>query len=331
MKRLLNVLIIFLIFFGILKGSETIPGLNNPKNMIVHKNRIYIADFPKIKVFDAGSLGKISEFGKKGEGPGEFINYTYLEVAGNRLVIDSMGKHSYYTPDGVFIKEKKFKAGGRYKILGKNYASYGMTQDGKTAWQTVNILDRNLQKIKELYRFRYFYQEQGPSKGVHIIDYYKAAARTSDGKLVVSDIHDFRFSVYDEDGKLLTVIRSGYRRIPITHIDREKYYQFFKNDPGFKPYYESHKNQIQFPSHYPPVRDYLVIGKNLYVFTYLQNARGTELFIYDLNGKLESQKFVPVKFLSVVDMGPVWISDGQLYQLSENEDKAEWELKILEL
>ncbi|MEN8223007.1 MAG: hypothetical protein ABFR36_07075 [Acidobacteriota bacterium] len=328
MKNTCLIILIFILqisFYG--SQGEIIQGLNNPTNMIVDSKRIYISDFPKVKIFDRNTLSVIKEFGKKGEGPQEFLAYVFFELSGEKLIVDSQGKHSYFTRDGKYLNERKFTTGGRYKILGKHFASYGILQEGKISYQSVDIYDSSFKKIKMLYKFPYFYQGQGPLKGIHILDYYRTIALTSGGRLVLRKMDDFEFSIYNEKGIKLTSFRREYKKIKFSEKDKGKYYNFFKFNPDFRPYYESQKHLIKFYSHYPAVRDYFLCNDLIYIFTYLKESGKTEFFIYDLKGRFIKRIFANLNFISIMDIGPTWVEDDKLFQLVENEDEEEWELR----
>lgn len=329
MKKACFIIFIFILQISIYGNrEEIIPELNNPTNMIVDSERIYISDFPKIKIFDRNTLSLIKEFGTKGEGPQEFLAYVFFELSGERLIVDSQGKHSYFTKNGDYLNEKKFTSGGRFKLLGSNFASYGIMQEEKTSFQSVDIYDSRFKKIKVLYKFPYWYQEQGPLKGIHILDYYRTIALTSGNRLVVRKIDDFEFRIYDEKGIKLTSIRRNYERIKFTEKDKGQYYKYFRSKPDFRPYYESQKHLIKFYSHYPAVRDYFLCNDLIYIFTYLKKRGKTEFFVYDLNGMFIKQVFADLNFIDIIDIGPTWIIGDQIFQLVENEDEEEWELRV---
>ncbi|MEN8154543.1 MAG: hypothetical protein ABFR75_11035 [Acidobacteriota bacterium] len=330
-KSVIFILIFNFVFIAFGSKAVLMPGLNKPIYMIVDNGQIFIADFPHMYIYSAEDFKLKKKFGKKGEGPQEFMGYILFEVTPDRLVLDSQGKHSYYTRKGEFIKEVPFKTGGRYKVLGKNYAAYGYYQEDRIFFMAVNVVDHNFKKIKEVYRYPDWYQEQGPKKGIHVIDYFRTRCLTSGNRLVVRDMKDFKFYIYNENGEKVADISRDYEKLKVTERDKENYHNYIKIHPNFKQFYENQKGNIKFYKYFPPVRDFLLVKDRMYIFTYLKKEGKTEFFIYDLNGKFLKRTFIELNHIDMIDCGPTWVDKGYLYQLAENEDEEEWELRITEI
>ncbi len=109
-------LILFVIMLAVLSTNISfaqkvvpLPDILNPEHMKVDKNHIYITEGEKIFIYSRNELKLKHKFGKKGEGPGSFRVYPIMgvriTVQPECLMVKSIGRISYFTLDGKYIKE----------------------------------------------------------------------------------------------------------------------------------------------------------------------------------------------------------------------------------
>lgn len=114
MRKLLLILLLLLfsITIALFPGKVAVFNqLGNPSALYVHKDHLYIIEFPDIYVYSQVDYRLIKKFGRQGEGPGEFIRYARLHFFDETIIVQSQTKFSYFTKDWNFIKDKKTPIG----------------------------------------------------------------------------------------------------------------------------------------------------------------------------------------------------------------------------
>ncbi len=113
------VLMLLLLSITALYGEKafTLPQLEKPDSIAIHKNHVYFSDQGSIFMYTLSDLSFVKSFGKAGEGPAEFkikpkdnIGVRFVGD-GNRLMVNSMAKLSYFDLKGTFIKEQRNAVG----------------------------------------------------------------------------------------------------------------------------------------------------------------------------------------------------------------------------
>ena len=119
--------------------------LKKPDAIEVDGEQIYITEGTTIFIYSAKDFALQKKFGKKGEGPREFLpsrsiraGMLLLAVRPGEILVNSLRKLSLFTREGVFKKEIKMTTPGfgMFTPIGKQYVGYGLTRYGKT-W-TIN-------------------------------------------------------------------------------------------------------------------------------------------------------------------------------------------------
>jgi hypothetical protein len=248
------------------------------------------------------------------------------------MIINSVGKMSFFTRDGDFLKEKKLElAGSAFKPVGNHYGVYGVTQEEKVVYQTINLYNANFKKVKEIYRYPGWVQQQGPKRGVYAVHFARFGMLVSEDKMVVMDMEDFKVYVWNEKTDKMVTIKQDYEKLKFTASDKKKYLDFFKTDPNLRGIFENLRPLLTFPDYYPPIRSFGVGDGKIFVFTYKEKDGKTEFFIFDMNGKLIKTTFLPLKGGMAHYQNPYNFANEKMYQLVENLDDEEWELHITEI
>jgi hypothetical protein len=76
----------------------------------VDSNHLYVSQLSTVYIYSLEDFQLKNKFGKEGEGPQEFKGYALLNVQPQVLLINSMGKLSFFNKDGTFIKEMRTNA-----------------------------------------------------------------------------------------------------------------------------------------------------------------------------------------------------------------------------
>jgi hypothetical protein len=80
-----------------------------------------------------------------------------------------------------------------------------------------------------------------------------------------------------------------------------------------------------------PIRSFLVADDKIYVLTFKNIEGKSEFYVLDLKGTFLEKKMVPFAESEFLCAYPYAIANGTLYQLNENQDTEEWELRVTNL
>jgi hypothetical protein len=308
----------------------TLPELLKPNTIQLDDNQIYITEEASIYIYSLDTFKQVKKFGKVGEGPQEFRILPQLpliiNVSTDRIIVNSLGKVSRFTKKGEFISEEKVKAGFVFNLLplGKYLAGQGVSQENNVRYRTINIYDRELNKLTEVCRAEDNFQ--GPGQGFKVVN--TAFVHQIMGKrLLIARSRDFIINVYDWNGKELSPITMDYKLVKLKQKDREDIEEFINTDPSIKQFSELLK-PIHYPNEFPAILTMFSTDEKLYVMTWRRENQQNEFFIFDQDGKLLKKSFIPLAYRNAILPAPFAIKNNKLYQLKENEDTEEWELHI---
>lgn len=331
MKKIINVcMLICLASFCYANKVATIPGLLKPLSITADENRIYITEQVTVYIYTLQDFKLIKKFGSAGKGPGEFHTLPELPISVNiqtqDLIVNSLGKISYYTKDGKLKKERRtFGRYGYFQPIGKEFVALGIKVKDKTGYRTLNIFDSNLKKKMEIYETRTVSLQ---SRKIYLLE-KSFAFYVYDNKIFISGDNRFNVNVFDKEGNHLYLIKHKYEPLKFTQNDKQEYLDFFKITPPYKQNYEFWRKHSVFPETYPDIFTFFVTNKKIYILTYKKENEKIETYIFDINGKFLRKIFLPIIF-RIMENFPFWIENEKIYQLFENEDE-EWELHITEI
>ena len=340
MKKYLILAIVFVMMIPSVYAAEKIvemSRLKRPATIIVDGGQILIAEFPTVYVYSQEDYSFLTSFGKEGDGPREFSQYIRIQKDPenpDKIVVGSHMKMSYFTREGKFISEKRPRTAGLavvYKPFGEQFVSYGNYQDSetKTNYQTVVLYDKDMKKIKEVYKEKNVFQQ---GRKINALRTWGAWFRLYDDRIFITGEKEGYVLLYDRDGNFKREIKCDLRSLKVRDGDKARYHEFFRTDPQTKNFYDAFKQQIDFPSDFPVIRGMDVVDDKLYVNGYPGPDGRTEFAIYDLDGKLIKNKiYLPLPEATARDLYPYTIKDNKLYQLVDNDDEEVWELHIHDL
>ena len=332
-RGMLVLLVLFLSCFGFAEKKATLHGVMNPGGLQVDDSQLYVSEAAAIYIYSLKDFKFIKKFGKQGEGPGEFVVHPRIQptvdASGDELIINSFGKLSYFTKDGVFIKEFKVTPNNLlFQPLGNQFIAMRQTFEKDKLYNTVNLYNADLKKVKEIYRVDSGLR--GPGKGVKVLE--KAFSfQVYKNKILIPGETDDTIDVLDSDLKKLFTIKLDYKKLEVTQDFKDKVVHFFKNSPQTKDIYERLLKPVTFPDYFPVVRFFLAANKNIYVVTWKRENEKSEFFIYDMKGKFVKKLWIPMVFQDILDPYPLTIKNDELYQLVENVETEEWDLYAAEI
>lgn len=317
--------------FVFAKNLATFPELAKPASLLIAEDRIFIPDETTIYIYSLKDFKLVKKFGKRGEGPQEFmlnpiLGELVIDVLPDTIVVNSMGKISLFSKEGDFKRSVKVRTMSTdFKTIGSGFVGNLIASENGIFYVTVNIFDSTLEKQKEICKQKLATQ---PGKEINpTVSRGPLFYVVEDNKIFV-DTEAGAIDVLDKNGEKLYSITHDYEKIKVTEDHKQKYKDFFKNDPSTKMYYTMMEKLIKFPEYFPAVRYFHVIGNKVYVLTFKEKDQKREFIIFDLKGKLLKKTMLPLQELSAIKLNPYTFKDMKFYQLVENKDET-WELQEL--
>jgi len=301
-----------------------LPDVFKATAAVVDEAQLYVVEDTTVHIYRLDDLSPIGTFGKAGEGPGEFQFFANVRPLPDRLLINSLGKISYYTKAGEFIREIKTSAGlgsVLFLPLGDGYVGRGIVTEDDVLHLTVNFYDAELNKGRELYRMVSPSQRGGKIRLLQRSFVYQ----THGDRLYVGGQEGFVIDVLDAQGKSLFTIREDYEPRTFSAGDEAQMREVLKLQ--YRDRYEAAKDRIEFPDRFPEIMNFFIADDHIYVATWKREGPKIEFFLFDMNGRKIRRVMIPFVFQNVLQPFPSAIQDGRLYQVVENEDE-EWELHV---
>ena len=331
-------LFLILFFSGTTAGSEVVPlpEIYDAGDIAVDSSQLYLTSGPSVYIYSLKDFTLKKKFGRIGGGPKEFNLYqkTHLEMTAlpDCLLLECLGKISFFTKDGEFIKMLKvdfWSRLGDFQPIGDEFV--GIRSLGKTENEYIGVIiyDSSLKQKKEIFRITNPFEKPGRPYNPVTINRLPILYVCNNNIFIDNDnevIH-----VLDKDGNEITVIRPESEKVKFTNAHENEYIEYYQSHPILRGLYMRNKDLINYPDHFPNIRHYTVADQKIYLVTYNVDNGKKECLIYDLDGNLIKRTDLSLQEFDVIRFNPFAIKSGKLYQLVFNEQKELLELHITEI
>lgn len=313
-----------------------LPGLLYPKKIVklpevmkfgsvkIYGDRLFVNEKFTTHIYSLKDFRQIKQFGKEGEGPGEFKMWNYLEVYPGKLAVYTWGKLILFTHDGKLLDEfKVHPAVKRISPVGKNFVVVG----ARTNKQKVVVCDRKFKAAKTIFEGsigKMVYLESDKKVDRPMIKDHVDHFVYKDRIFFFNTTEGFHCRVFDAEGEKLYDINREYKKLRVTPAHKKAIMKEREESPGWERY-KHHFNCI-FPKYFPAYLTAWVADDKIYFVTYRIKDGRAELLVTDLEGKLLRTSSFPTGVKKAYA-----IHRDKLYHLFENEDEEMWELHIEEL
>lgn len=329
--RLFSVLLVMLLVSGLLAAKVVpMPGLSRPYSLVADDANLYISDGVKVSVYSLKDFRKITSFGREGEGPQEFkVNPGHGVRVGlieDSLYINSLGKYSIYSKTGKMIEEKKTGATHGFAPFGKGYVSTGVKLEKDFHYTILNMDDAHFKPVKELARWKNPFQE---SQKTFFLVSESTVYRVYENHLYVPRGMDITIDVFDTSGKKVRTLRHDAPKRKVTEEFKTKVKEWFKQDTRYRKFYEMLKTWFRFPEYYPGIKHFIVRDGKVYIQTYNVEPGKSEFIILTTGGKFVKKVMLPYVDIQGTNVMLLYtVKNNKFFQLVENADTEEWELRI---
>ncbi len=311
----------------------------NP-NILLDNKQLYIWDktLLKINVYSRRGFEKVTEFGKKAAGPGEFNFISNVAINDKFIFVSSFPKLCFFSKTGKFQKEIKgpTDAGG-FIPFGRNFIgkSYPRTKHTDVMGKILfSLFDSNLKKKRDVFiadskKFVVF------TKKKDIVSWVRdctKAVQYNDKLIIGVSGKGFYFCVFDLEGKKLYEIEKEYEKRSITEEYKRKRIEEARNRWGEAEWRQyTARMDITFPEYFPAFSNFAVSNGKIYVFKHPKDKE-LEVVILDLKGNFLKAKRIPFNSaLYRLQYGNFSFRFGRMYYLVDNEDTENWELHMMKI
>ncbi len=308
------------------------PEVGKAEALIMDAGRMYITEREHIYIYSRDGYKLQTRFGKRGEGPREFMLEPYFQLAlgieGGRIAVYSLGKLSHFSKEGVFIGAKKLKSSRAYDLRPfENFFLGAIQVPGKDAMYNKAVLyDADLNIVKELKQVKGQFRGQG--KGTHLLE-EQLLFRAYEDKIFITGSAQCLIEVFDKKGKPLYTIKKDVKNVPVPAGYKRKAREFFKTDPRYKDIY-GYLAPITCADRFPAIQELFAGHHRLYVLTWQKNKKNNlyGCLVFDTHdGKFIKEIQVPLCFkANMMEPYPFSFDKNIFYQLVDNPETEEWEL-----
>ncbi|MCJ7587107.1 MAG: M48 family metalloprotease [Candidatus Aminicenantes bacterium] len=338
-----------------------LPMVKRPMALTAGKERIYLLDFDQAKIahqiviLSASDFSHMKTFGKKGQGPGEFLMGPGIpRIVGNSIWCYDINKMVVFSPDGDLQKEillpHEINSNSLLPI-GSNYVTLGW-EEGYSS-QVGRVFDQNFRVIKQFtpaIPISLLYPPPPPppprpgqketaqkAEPQPKTDYQAVpdciGLAVADDKIFFADTREgFHIGVFDAQGNPLYEIKKNYETLKIPADFQDAYMKTIRERSAWL----LDVANIQFREFYPAFMSFKIADGKIYLATYAQQNGLNELIVMNLKGDILKRSFsFPLSSAFDLDYNNFNVSsirydicDGQIYFLMKDEKTNGYELHI---
>lgn len=327
-----NIIFVFILLaFGLIIKAEVIPfpDLMRPHAICVDENRVYISDMRTILIYSIKDFTLLAKFGKKGEGPGEFMGWPFIRVTDNFILVEDPGRVLWFSKDGKYIKERKIPRSIRPMPIKDHFLAINYVFDDKAGKESRNIeiFDKDFNRKKIIYkRFVRNFQTESKviKKDYQMVTPYFAVDTDGENIYIADSSKGFYIDVFSAAGDHLYTIKKNMEKIKFTQEYKDK---LMEREKTSKLWLENKRNfNYVFPEFFPAMRSFMITGKYIFVATFKKKNDKSECILLDHKGKMLNKIWLTVEqpYIYTID-------NNKFYCIAENIEKEEYELHITPL
>ena len=295
------------------EGGSIFNGLGGAE--VTSDGRIIALDSKdkKIKIFDAAGQ-KLKEFGREGQGPGEWTSPIVLQLISDReIMVSDAGNRKlvYLDLEGKMLKEVSYaKKLAMMKIIdaGGQYVGCEMGMEGNSIAYTIAKYDAEFNQLFKIETLLMPVPVGGTRINPFNIIYHFCLDNR--GNIIYSSKSGYEIKYYTPTGQLFRIVRKEYKPEPLTEKDKEEMLKQMPQNAGI-----NFRELFDFPATYPAISTFLVDEKDrLYVRT---NEKGKTKDSYFIDIFSPEGKFI---YRCELVGTPFLMKNGKLYTEEKDEE-----------
>lgn len=295
---------------------------------VVDKNRGQIVKYSR------KDYKPVLQFGRSGEGPGEFRSIQSIQVIDQEIVISNVDRISIFSLNGLFQKDIRKPHGYTYKTAKIQNSFLFKRYSGKL--NSYLLWDENFKKVKEIYSIPDKVRPRDRATGKRIVnllpllDFY----RTGKNHIVIGDTQQgFFFKIFNADGRYLNEIKLKVTPRRITEEDRKRIMIELTRGEKRSKWWQQAKKRFKyiFPDYYPAYSDFFVRDEKLYVFGYESADAKQQVTVLNMKGNVLKQRAIPYIGEEHFRFHDYQIYEELLFYIFDNLETECWELRGINL
>jgi hypothetical protein len=318
--------ILFLVLVTIVHGEKiaSFPEVMKPEAICIDGDELFVTEGTTVSVYCLKTFKLKHRLGKKGEGPGEFKYRPFIKVFKDSIFASTMDKMAWFSREGMLTRELKTPARGQSFPVKENFVFLDTQFDFKNRRIniTVRILNKNLEKIKDIYNgedenvILYLSSDTGKEDKKMTPHYFNVTA--ANGKIFIADSKKgFFIEVFDHTGKKLNTIQIDTENIPVEDDFKKEAVEKLKESRDWE---RIKNNNFIFYKYFPKIKSFSADGDRFYAQTYRVRDKKNEFIIGDSKGNIIKKLFLPTKDVVYT------FRNNAYYYMKDNESSEEWEL-----
>jgi len=331
------ILILFISPFGYSNTVTSMQELMKPELIRVQGDDMVIVEGATVSIYSLKNNKLIKKFGTLGEGPQEFKLLPGgfgLEVTifPDFVFVNSIGKISYYTRQGEFIKEKKVNSLGRMTPFGDNFVGNSLVA-GKSQGPEMgfNLFDQEGNKSKELCSLPMPVFKGKNATLLDMISKVIPQYQTAGDRVYVAGKKGLEINIYDKEGNAVGSLKHNVPLLKLSAGEKKELFNAYAIHPLYKLFWDAVKDAVVISDEFPAYKVMVVEQSRIYVQTFTRKNNTTQFLIFDLNGKFIKSVFLPLAFENIMTPFPFTIDGNNLYQLVEDVAADSWQLHITQI
>jgi hypothetical protein len=250
----------------------------------------------------------------------------------DHIIVNSAGRLSVFDRKGNFISMKKkdpFSGGKWFMPVGDLYVGYQFARGKVELFATVKVFNKELKTVKEIFRCQHFLKDRAFKMKKNFFEEAALSVlyRVYDNKIFIykGGSNEFAIDVFDDKGEKLYTVKQDSEKIKLPSNFVKRVHAYFRIK--FKYGLQANIKRCGFPENYPAIHDFTVADQKIYAMTYKREGNKNEVVIMDIKGNLLKRTMVPLVERNIERFFPFAVHKGKIYQLVEDEDSGNWELR----
>jgi hypothetical protein len=300
----------------------------------IDEQKVFVIDrsLKKVVVYSRKDYCPLIQFGRPGQGPGEFSLILQTYVSTESIMITTSERISIFSHQGKLLEE--IKNPRLYPIIKLENCFFQERYQSNMI--TYEILDDKFKKKKELYSAGSGVTPRDPktNKFIGNLVHHHNHGLVTQQYIVIGDTEKgFYFKIFDHKGRLIREISHQVDRRCVNAEDKKMIMNEVIERAKKARQWEMLKSQINyiFSKYFPVYFDFFIQDEKLYVFGYPMPNKKQNVSIFDLKGELLSAKIIPYIGFNYFRNHTYFIYKGFLYYLFDNEESEKWELRAVKI
>lgn len=327
-----------------------LPAGLSPDSVDFTASELYVLDRGTVSVFSLPEIALLLSIDVRGIGIGKLSpNHQFdqaLRVHGDRIWLEDGRKLLLYSASGQFISEKqKPKNTVWFLPAGDGFVAKSMVVEGDPGIQHIRavLYDAELREIKELYRQKWFQQQDAKGFSTELLGDLLHIAVVGDRICVEESPKGFFIELFDRSGSRVGAIEKPIAGVPVTAQDRDREMALVRKEKRVALMirrtgsWEKLREiwTITFPERTSPLRELQACGDSLLVRTFERRGEAERYLLLDLDGTVRKEAFLPLVSDAETESrvsGAAFFKllGDRFYYLKRDEASDRWEVRRTE-